>query len=171
MFGRLTRTRFPAVTNRPVNKKQSAVAQNRRTRRQQTARQSYNRRARDQVPLQTGQPVYYQHLEGQRWRKGTVQSQKDEFSYIIEGDTVTGGVYQRKRVHITPTCIRNVPERRDQTSDQQQSPEEPEGVWKSVDITPAASLPVSEKPSSALDTPTRAQRTRRKPKRIERLQH
>ena len=93
MFGRLTRTRLPAVTNRPVNKKQSAMAQKRRTRRQQTVRQSYNRRARDLVPLQTGQPVYYQHLEGQRWRKGTVQSQKNERSYIIEGDT--GGVYQR----------------------------------------------------------------------------
>ena len=110
MFGRLTRTRLPAVTNRPVNKKKSAMAQKRRTRRQQTVRQSYNRRARDLVPLQTGQPVYQQHLEGQRWRKGTVQSQKNERSYIIEGDT--GGVYQRNRVHILPTCIRNVPDHR-----------------------------------------------------------
>ena len=58
MFGQLTRTRLPAVTNQPVNKKQSAVAQKRHTRRQQTVRQSYNRRARDLVPLQTGQPVY-----------------------------------------------------------------------------------------------------------------
>ena len=58
MFGRLTRTRLPAVTNRPVNKKQSAMAQKRHTRRQQTVRQSYNRRARDLVPLQTGQPAY-----------------------------------------------------------------------------------------------------------------
>ena len=41
------------------------MAQKRRTRRQQTVRESYNRRARDMVPLQTGQPVYYQHLEGQ----------------------------------------------------------------------------------------------------------
>ena len=47
MFGRLTRTRLPAVTNRPVNKKQSAMAQKSRTRRQQTVRQSYNRRVRD----------------------------------------------------------------------------------------------------------------------------
>ena len=96
MFGRLTRTRLPAVTNRPVKKKQSAMAQKSRTRRQQTVRQSYNRRARDLVPLQTGQPVYYQHLEGQRWRKGTVQSQKNERSYVMEGDT--GGVYQRNRL-------------------------------------------------------------------------
>ena len=103
MFGQLTRTRLPAVTNQPVNKKQSAVAQKRHTRRQQTVRQSNNRRARDLVPLQTRQPVYYQHLEGQRWRKGTVQSQKNERSYIIEDDT--GGVYQRNRVHIRPTCI------------------------------------------------------------------
>ena len=86
--------------------------------------------------------MYYQHLERQRWRKGTVQSQKDERSYITEGDTVTGGLYQRNRVHIRPTCIRNVPEPRDQTSDQQQNPEEPEGVGKSVDTTPAASSPV-----------------------------
>ena len=114
-FGRLTRTRLPAVTNRPVNKKQLAMAQKRRTRRQQTVRQSYNRRARDLVPLHTGQPVYYQHLEGQRWRKGTVQSKKNERSYIIEGDTC--GVYQRNRVHIRPTCIRNVSEPQDQTSD------------------------------------------------------
>ena len=59
MFGRLTRTRLPAVTNWPINKK-SAMAQKRRTWRQQTVRQSYNRRARDLVPLQTGQPVYCQ---------------------------------------------------------------------------------------------------------------
>jgi len=163
MFGRLTRTRLPAVTNRPVNKKKSAMAQKRRTRRQQTVRQSYNRRARDLVPLQTGQPVYQQHLEGQRWRKGTVQSQKNERSYIIEGDT--GGVYQRNRVHIRPTCVRNVPEPQDQMSDWQQSPGEPEGVGKSVNTTPAASSPDSEEPSSAQDTSQmRSQRTRCKPK-------
>ena len=40
MFGRLTRTRLPAATNRPMNKKQSAMAQKRRTRRQQTVRRS-----------------------------------------------------------------------------------------------------------------------------------
>ena len=40
MFGRLTRTRLPAVTNRPVNKKQSAMAQKRRTRWQQTVREA-----------------------------------------------------------------------------------------------------------------------------------
>ena len=74
MFGRLTRTRLPAVTNRPVNKKQSAMAQVIHTRKQQTIRRSYNRRARDLVPLQTGQPVYYQDLEGQRWRKGPVKT-------------------------------------------------------------------------------------------------
>ena len=92
-FGRLTRTRLPAVTNRPVNKKQLAMAQKRRTRRQQTVRQSYNRRARDLVPLHTGQPVYYRYLEGQRWRNGTVQSKKDEHSYITELEGDTGGVY------------------------------------------------------------------------------
>ena len=66
MFWTTDKTRLPAVTNRPVNKKQSAMAQKRRTRRQQTVRESYNRRARDMVPLQTGQPVYYQHLKRQR---------------------------------------------------------------------------------------------------------
>ena len=66
MFGRMTRTRLPAVTKRPVNKTQSAMAQKMHTRKQQTIRRSYNRRARDLVPLQTGQPVYYQHLKRQR---------------------------------------------------------------------------------------------------------
>ena len=99
MFGRLIITRLPSATNQPVNKKQSAVAQKRHTRRQQTVRQSNNRCARDLVPLQTRQPVYYQHLEGQRWRKGTVQSQKNERSCIIEGDT--GGVSQRNSAHLT----------------------------------------------------------------------
>ena len=79
----------------------------------------------------------------------------------MEGDT--GGVYQRNRVHIRPTCVWNVPEPQDQTSDWQQSPGEPEGVGKSVNTTPAASSPVSEEPFSALDTPMRSQRTRRKP--------
>ena len=105
MFGRLTRTMLPAVTNRPTNKKQPAMAPKRRTQRQQTVRRSYNRYARDLVPLQTGQPVYYQHLEGQMWRKGTVQSKKDKRSYIIKGDT--GGVYQRNSAHsahIHPEC-------------------------------------------------------------------
>ena len=64
-FGQLARTRLPAVTNRPVSKQQSAMAQKRRTQRQ-TVRRNYNRRARDLVPLQTGQPVYYQHLKRQR---------------------------------------------------------------------------------------------------------
>ena len=73
MFGRLTRTRLPAVTNRPVNKNQSAMAQKMHTRKQQTIRRSYDRHARDLVPLQTGQPVYYQDLEEQRWRKGPVK--------------------------------------------------------------------------------------------------
>ena len=93
MFGQLTRTRLPAVTNQPVNKKQSAVAQKSHTRRQQTVRQSNNRCARDMVPLQKGQPVFYQYLEGQRWRNGTVQSKKDEHSYITELEGDTGGVY------------------------------------------------------------------------------
>ena len=46
-------------------------------------------------------------LGGTEVEKGTVQSQKNELSYIIESDT--GGVYQRNRVHIRPTCIWNVP--------------------------------------------------------------
>ena len=50
MFGQLARTRLPAVTDRPVSKKQSTMAQKRRTQRQ-TVRRSYNKRARNLVPL------------------------------------------------------------------------------------------------------------------------
>ena len=62
----------------------------------------------------------------------------------------------RNRVRIRQASGTDVPEPEDQTSDCQQSTEEPEGVGKSVDTTPAASSPDSEEPSSALDTPTRS---------------
>ena len=74
-----------------------------------------------------------------------VQSKKNERSYVIEGDT--GGVYRRNRVHIRPTCVRNVPEPQNQAS---------EGVGRSVDTKPAASSPVSADPPCALDTLTRS---------------
>ena len=154
MFGRLTRTRLPAITNRPVNKKQSAMAQKRRTRKQQTVRQSYNSRARDLVPLQTGQPVYYQHMEGQRWRKGTVQSEKNEQKATLV--VCTKEIFDP---HASGMFQNTGP-----ASDWQQSPGEPGGVGKSVNTAPAASSPDSEEPSSALDIPVRSQRTCRKPK-------
>jgi hypothetical protein len=58
--------------------------------------------ARDLPPLHAGQPVYYQHQEGHRWKRGAVQQSLDNRSYVIHGDN--SGVYRRNRVHIRPTC-------------------------------------------------------------------
>lgn len=107
MFGRLTRSRLPAVTNREVSKKQVKQGGRRRRARKMTVKRSYDKRAKDLVPLCAGQPVFYQHLPGQQWKRGTVRSREGERSYIIQGDN--GGVYQRNRVHMRPTCVPKTP--------------------------------------------------------------
>ncbi|KAK7112317.1 hypothetical protein V1264_011788 [Littorina saxatilis] len=102
MFGHLTRSRIPAATEKQLGKKVVREAMQKRTRRRQSVKRCYDRQARDLPPLQSGQPVFFQHKEGQRWQRGTVQKRRDERSYIIHGEN--DGVYRRNRVHVRPTC-------------------------------------------------------------------
>jgi transposase InsO family protein len=107
MFGHFTRTRLPAVNDGEVSKKQSAEAKKKRRRRRRTVKKCYNKRAKDLTTLSAGQTVFFQHVPGQRWRKGTIRSRDGDREYIVEGDN--GGVYQRNRVHMRPTSIKSTP--------------------------------------------------------------
>jgi transposase InsO family protein len=107
MFGHFTRTRLPAVNDGEVNKKQSAEAKKKRRRRRRTVKKCYNKQAKDLTTLSAGQTVFFQHVPGQRWRKGTIRSRDGDREYIVEGDN--GGVYQRNRVHMRPTSIKSTP--------------------------------------------------------------
>lgn len=97
MFGRFTRSRIPAVTNKPVSKKQSTRAEKMRHKRRKTVEKCYNKKAKDSAPLAAGQTVFFQHVPGKRWKKGTVVNRDSERSYTIEGEN--GGVYRRNRIH------------------------------------------------------------------------
>jgi transposase InsO family protein len=108
MFGRRTRSRLPTIDTKPVSPKQVKKAVKRRRNRQKAVKRSYDKRARDLIPLRAGQPVFFQHVPGQRWKKGVVRNRDDERSYTIEGDN--GGVYQRNRVQLRPTSIRRAPD-------------------------------------------------------------
>ena len=107
MFGRFTRGRLPAATDGAVNKKMFTKAQNQRRKRQKTVKRSYDRSARDLPKVPAGQKVYFQHVEGRRWRRGQVLGRQDERTYIIEGET--GGTYRRNRVHIRPLANSDPP--------------------------------------------------------------
>lgn len=174
MFGRLTRSRIPAATNKAVSRRCSEKAKQQRRRRRKSVRRTYNKRARDLKPLGAGQTVFYQHVPGQQWRKGKVVSRNDERSYTIEGDA--GGVYRRNRVHIRPTCIQSSPIQdipNIVTSDQPRSvitPNQPRTppVPSDAAMDDGCLMPGSVPPddiggNDVPSSPRRFQRTRKKP--------
>lgn len=106
MFGRFTRSRIPAVI-KPVSKRQYEKAEKKRLSRRKTVKNCYNKGAKDMTPLSPSQAVFYQHVPGQQWKRGTILKRNGERSYVVEGDN--GGVYQRNRVHMRPTCRKIIP--------------------------------------------------------------
>ena len=71
---------------------------------------NYNKGAWNLKRLTPSQSVYYQYKEGRRpeWRRGTMQTEHSERSYIIDGKD---GVYRRNRVHLCPTTPETSPEK------------------------------------------------------------
>lgn len=157
MFGRLTRSRLPAATDKPITMTQTRGARKRRQRRRQSVKQSYDKGAKDLRSLKDGQFVYYKHREGQRWKKGTVSHEQSKRSYIIEGEN--GGIYRRNRAHIRPTEIR--PETQvEQNQTESQSVAERETAEQSTNSN-ISDLP--DRSTEAAKTPQRPQRERKKP--------
>ena len=107
MFGRQIRSRLPMINTKPVGQRQTQKAIKKRRNRQKTVKSSYDKRAKELIPLHAGQPVFFQHVPGQQWKKGVIRRRDDERSYTVEGDN--GGVYERNRVHIRPTSIHSKP--------------------------------------------------------------
>ncbi|KAK7107438.1 hypothetical protein V1264_015748 [Littorina saxatilis] len=160
MFGRLTRSRLPAATNKPVSKTQTRKARQKRQRRRQSVKQSYDRAAKDLTLLSNGQPVYYKHREGQRWQKGTVQREHSNRSYIVEGRN--GAIYRRNRAHIRPTKIKPEPIPEVQQNDEgHQVVAVPDNTETA--LQPTQDLRPVDVPAEASTIPVRPQRARKKP--------
>lgn len=95
MFGRKLRSIIPEIMNND-----NPVSQKRETRRE-SIKKYYDKTARDMIPLNEGQPVYYQNPDKKGWEKGLISHAQGNRSYITEGKE--GGIYRRNRIHIRPT--------------------------------------------------------------------
>lgn len=95
MFGRKLRSIIPEIMNND-----NSVSQKRETRRE-SIKKYYDKTARDMIPLNEGQPVYYQNPDKKGWEKGLISHAQGNRSYITEGKE--GGIYRRNRIHIRPT--------------------------------------------------------------------
>ncbi|KAL8567032.1 hypothetical protein ACOMHN_027461 [Nucella lapillus] len=105
MYGRFTRSRIPAITSKPVSRARMTVANRHIQNRRKAVKRSYDKQAKDLVPIRVGHPVFYRNTPGRPWKKGRVRSRDGEREYTIEGDN--GGVYQRNRRFLRPTQIFN----------------------------------------------------------------
>lgn len=99
MFGRTTRTFIP---NLQSSTPKSMITKKRETRRQSVKR-TFDRHSRPLSELSARQPVYFQHLEGERWKLGSVKEKTGPKTYIVEG--TDGGTYRRNRVLMRPTSV------------------------------------------------------------------
>ncbi|KAL8567592.1 hypothetical protein ACOMHN_054405 [Nucella lapillus] len=122
MYGRFTRSRIPAITSKPVSRARMTVANRHRQNRRKAVKRSYDKQARDLVPIRVGHPVFYRHTPERPWKKGRVRSRDGEREYTIEGDN--GGVYQRNRRFLRPTQIFN-PEQQTPTPTPTPNPKTP----------------------------------------------
>ena len=113
MFGRNTRSLLPSTGTKSIPRKIQVMMK--RAKRRLAIKNNYNKGARDLKRLTPSQPVYYQYKEGRRpeWRRGTVQTEHSERSYIIDG---RDGVYRRNRVHLRPTTPETSPEKSSSTA-------------------------------------------------------
>ena len=127
-----------------------------RAKRRLAIKNNYNKGARDLKQLTPSQPVYYQYKEGRRpeWRRGTMQTEHSERSYIIDG---RDGVYRRNRVHLPPTTPEMPPEKSSSPASSLNShkPLEHMDTEKSQDA--------NRLNTSQADSPTRPQRIRKEP--------
>ena len=107
MFGRNTRSLLQSTGTKSIPSKKQVLMK--RAKHSLAIKSNYKKET-DLKRLTPSQPVYYQYKEGRRpeWRKGTVQTEHSERSYIMDG---RDGVYRRNRVHLRLTTPETSPEK------------------------------------------------------------
>lgn len=147
MFGRQTRSLIPSL--KAVRPKGRNVDFQKRAKRRATVKTHHDKSARDLDQLTANQPVYFQHSEGENWRKGEVQRQHGDRSYILKGNN--GRLYRRNRVHVRPATS-------NEGSQLQTNPN-----TESAPETLTGSTSPSPPPEVQVDIQSRPQRSRRAP--------
>jgi len=86
-------------------------AKKKRESRIRTVKKFHDKVAKPLDELNMGQSVFFQHLEGQKWKLGEVIGLYGPRTYELKGPN--GGTYRRNRVHLRHTLI--TPKIRDQS--------------------------------------------------------
>lgn len=100
-FGRKTRSMIPCASDNC--KTENTDLANRRRKRKETVKRSYDRRTRPLSKLSPGQNVYFQKQPNNTWKQGKIVKEVAERSYELQ--STDGAVYRRNRTHIRPTEI------------------------------------------------------------------
>ena len=95
VFGRSTRTLLPSIHS--SSKNSCNDMHDRREKRKQAVKKSYDKRAKDLPKLRIGQEVRFKRYPNSSWEKAIVVSQEKDRSYTVTADGVH---YRRNRIHI-----------------------------------------------------------------------
>ncbi|XP_056022031.1 uncharacterized protein LOC130054940 [Ostrea edulis] len=102
MFNRKVRGMIPQLQQK-LKKPEALEISKKRNQRRQTVKKSFDRKSREQSELDVGQAVYFQHLEGRKWKLGEISGILGPRTYVVKDQNGTS--YRRNRIHVRPTKV------------------------------------------------------------------